>query len=76
MEKEEYTFKAWGKGLNIEVLITEIEDSRKQNEVEQNEVDDSSEDEEPVIPISVKAEMPFVNPMELMEEVKRGMINN
>ena len=57
-------------------VILEIEDSRKQSEAEQSEVDDNSEDEEPVIPIPLKAEIPFVNPMVQVEEVKRGMINN
>lgn len=58
-------------------VILEIEDSQKQSE---SETEDDSEDgdEEPVIPLSVgvKSEMPFVNPMELMEEAKRGMLNN
>lgn len=62
-------------------VIVEIEDSQKQSETEQSEVDNDSEElevESGMLPsqAELKVESPFVNPIELIEQMDKGRVNN
>ena len=67
--------------LQLQVIV-EIEDSQKQSEAEQGEIDDGSKEkseiESGMTPpqAELKVESPFVNPTELIEQMNIGRVNN
>lgn len=56
-------------------VLMEVEQTQKQNEVEE---EDGSEVESEITPpqAELKVESPFVNPIELIEQMDKGRVNN
>ena len=57
-------------------VIVEIEDAQKQSEGDGSEVEEGVESGITPPQAELKAESPFVNPVELIEQMNRGRANN